>query len=400
MQSLLLCLGKLGAQIRNHHVPACQHAPLGPHLTQLLASRIENLDLLGRGRRSDVACADYRAVQTKSQRSIFSIQAAVVDLRGDHIFRRVARHSLWNERPYKQASNRSVPVRKVKTIRTAGGVTSRRITHVRCRTRLETHPLKSREAESPAVQCRLGVNADSPFSLCPPLIKRNHSGVRLHHFEQEVPIADLRKSCLLFCRTQTRHVVHFSLLYAHDVAPDLGGERRLVHEVRPGERSPHLAFRPFFVPATSRCAHHQPILPECLFIKEDSRIETQRSVELVVCISRLELWRINAELLQQTIGDRTVGRGAVDEESSTVQELPPAAQVKLVSLSMTSEVVVVLKNENASCLSGFLTKEISRGQPANSSPDNHQIVGFAALDGLACALPKGAVAQAVSNLER
>src|ERR1700722_7202846 len=348
MQSLLLCLGKLGAQIRNHHVPACQHAPLGPHLTQLLASRIENLDLLGRGRRSDVACADYRAVQTKSQRSIFSIQAAVVDVRGDHIFRRVARHSLWNERPYKQASNRSVPVRKVKTIRTAGGVTSRRKTHVGGRTRLETHALKSREAESPAVQCRLGVNADSPFSLRPPLIKRNHSGVHLHHVDEEGPIAHRRKSCLLLCRRETWHVVHFCFLDAHDVAPELRGERRLVHEVRPGERSPRLAFSHIIVPATSRRAHHQPILPECLFIEEDCRIETERSVELVVCISRLELWRINAELLQQTIGDRTVWRGAVDEECSTVQELLPATQVKLVSLSMTSEVVVVLKNENAS----------------------------------------------------
>ena len=109
-----------------------------------------------------------------------------------------------------------------------------------------------------------------------------------------------------------------------------------------------MAFRHFIVPAASRHAHHQPILAECLFIEEDSRIETQRSVELVVCISRLELWRINAELLQQTSGDRTVRRGAVDEEGSTVQQLQPAAQMKLVSLSVTSEVVVVLKNENAS----------------------------------------------------
>ena len=89
MQSLLLCFGKLRAQIRNYHVPACQHAPLGPHFRQLLATRIENLDFLSSRGHSDIACANHRAVQAKSQWSIFSVQAAVVDLCGDNIFRRV-----------------------------------------------------------------------------------------------------------------------------------------------------------------------------------------------------------------------------------------------------------------------------------------------------------------------
>ena len=84
---------------------------------------------------------------------------------------------------------------------------------------------------------------------------------------------------------------------------------------------------------------------------------------------------IDAELLEQAVGDRTVGVGAVDQQGPAIQELKPAAQVELVAFGMPTEIIVVFKNENARRASCFFSKEMCRRQAANAFPDDYEIVG-------------------------
>jgi len=109
-----------------------------------------------------------------------------------------------------------------------------------------------------------------------------------------------------------------------------------------------LAFRHFIVPATSRRTHHQAIFTERLLTKENSRLQAQRTIKLMVCKLRIKLWWIDSKLFQQIICHPAVGSGAVDEEGAAIQDLESTTEVKLIPLGMTSEVVVILKNENAS----------------------------------------------------
>src|SRR5439155_20496488 len=115
---------------------------------------------------------------------------------------------------------------------------------------------------------------------------------------------------------------------------------------------------------------------KCIFIEEDSGTQAERPIEVMVGVSRLELWRVNAELLQQAVGYWTIRRGAVDEERSSIQELKPAAEVELVSLGMASKVVVVLKNEDPSGPSCPLAKKVGGGQTADPSSNHHQAISF------------------------
>src|ERR1700744_969764 len=77
-----------------------------------------------------------------------------------------------------------------------------------------------------------------------------------------------------------------------------------------------------------------------------------------------------------------------------------AAEVKLVALGMTSEVVVILQNENARRFSCLFAEEICGGQPADSASNDDQIICFLYPDWLAGRFPKRAIAEAVRGFKR
>src|ERR1017187_10448958 len=73
--------------------------------------------------------------------------------------------------------------------------------------------------------------------------------------------------------------------------------------------------------------------------------------------------------------------------------------MKLVPLGMPAKVVVVFKNQDACRVARALTVEICRRKSAESSPDDHEIIGFVALCGLASILPKCAIVQTMRDFK-
>ena len=93
-------------------------------------------------------------------------------------------------------------------------------------------------------------------------------------------------------------------------------------------------------------------------------------------------------------GRRTFnGIGAAKSEDGAV------ARAKFVALGVPAEVIVVVENQDARLVASGLAEKMRRGESADASADNHQIVGLASVHGLGSIVPEGAVAEFVHGFE-
>ena len=76
-----------------------------------------------------------------------------------------------------------------------------------------------------------------------------------------------------------------------------------------------------------------------------------------------------------------------------------AARAEFVALGVSAEVIVVLENQDARFVAGGLAEIVRRGQSAEASADDDQIVGFACVHGLGSTAPKSAVGDFVHGFE-
>ena len=76
------------------------------------------------------------------------------------------------------------------------------------------------------------------------------------------------------------------------------------------------------------------------------------------------------------------------------------ASAEFIALGMTTEIIVIFKDENAGLAAGRFTEKMGRREPAESPADHHKVVRLTAIDRLARRVPEGSVAQAVSYLKR
>ena len=88
MQRCLLRFGQLRAEIRNHHVPAGEHALARRRPVQRAAARIDHFDAVAAG----IANAQHRAVEANRAARLGSIELRVVGDRGHDVARIAARH--------------------------------------------------------------------------------------------------------------------------------------------------------------------------------------------------------------------------------------------------------------------------------------------------------------------
>jgi hypothetical protein len=93
MQSCLLLLGQLRAEIRNHHVPAGEHALPRCRPVESAAARINHLHAIA----ADVANAQRRAVEANPRCGLGTIELGVVGDGGDDIAGVAARHGGRNQ---------------------------------------------------------------------------------------------------------------------------------------------------------------------------------------------------------------------------------------------------------------------------------------------------------------
>ena len=92
--------------------------------------------------------------------------------------------------------------------------------------------------------------------------------------------------------------------------------------------------------------NRQHVGAECFLIKKNAGNEPCRAVDLSSDVLR-KAGNIDSELLNQPLGDRTVRRWALDRERSTIAEQLAVADRKLVALRMSSEIIVVLDNQDS-----------------------------------------------------
>src|SRR5215475_9152081 len=121
----------------------------------------------------------------------------------------------------------------MKTRRAASRIARSGITHSRRGSGFEVHSLETWQAQCPAVQCRLGVNAYAPFAVCSCLIKRNDGGIGLHDSEKKIFVAEAGEVIFLLRRIHALKIVDRSSLNSKDVPSNCFGKRRLFQEFRP-----------------------------------------------------------------------------------------------------------------------------------------------------------------------
>ncbi len=66
---------------------------------------------------------------------------------------------------------------------------------------------------------------------------------------------------------------------------------------------------------------------------------------------------------------------------------------------MSAEVVVVVEDEDARFSAASLAVEVGRGEAADASPNDDEVISFAGVLGLANGVPERAIAQGVSRVE-
>ena len=82
---------------------------------------------------------------------------------------------------------------------------------------------------------------------------------------------------------------------------------------------------------------------EGLAIEECGGLESPLIVILQVLGAFGELRNVDAQGLQQAVGDRSIGPRTVDFQGAAVHQMEAAAQIELVALGVAAEIVVIVE---------------------------------------------------------
>ena len=138
---------------------------------------------------------------------------------------------------------------------------------------------------------------------------------------------------------------------------------------------------------------------ECLSVEKQFSAQTGRGIQGAVDVLGVRRY-VYTKFLNHALSNRTVGGGAFDGEGTAKAQAEGVVQAELVALGVAPEVVVVVEDEDAGLATGGLAVEM-RGREAADAPSNDdEVIGLTRLFGLTGGIPKGAIAKAVSNVER
>ena len=104
------------------------------------------------------------------------------------------------------------------------------------------------------------------------------------------------------------------------------------------------------------------------------------AIDLAVVAGLVQGRRIDAQGLQQAVGDRAVGERTVDLQGAAVHQVQLAAEVVLVALGVAAEIVVVVEDQDARAGPRGAV-EVRRRQAADAAADDDQVVGLAGVLG-------------------
>ena len=130
---------------------------------------------------------------------------------------------------------------------------------------------------------------------------------------------------------------------------------------------------------------------EGFFVEESGFSEFHRVEQLLVVVL-VEALHVDSEFFQQADGFFAVVAGSFDGLGATVAEQQAVAGLEFVALGVSTEIVVVVEEQDASIGSGELAVKKGGGQATDASADDDQVVGLVVGDGVR---PFLAVAQGV-----
>src|ERR1019366_790733 len=143
----------------------------------------------------------------------------------------------------------------------------------------------------------------------------------------------------------------------------------------------------------------QLVGPKGFLVEENPWLQTQRTVEIFADILVIRR-HINPKLFDQSLCACAIGSRAFNGIGAAESQNRTTARAKFVALGVPAEVIMVLKNQDARLVARSLAEIMRRGQSADASSHDHQIIGFASVHGLGSVLPESTVAESVHAFER
>ena len=153
--------------------------------------------------------------------------------------------------------------------------------------------------------------------------------------------------------------------------------------VEPEETSPRRFAqghgREELAPGHRAVARDQSIRGEALAREEHAEPETVPAIEVEVGELPLAL-DFDPELTQERPRHVAVREWRLDAHRSAVADEDPPLVAELVALGVSSEVVVVVEDEDPALGAEDLPVKVGRGQAGQAAADDHQVVGVGILD--------------------
>jgi len=190
VECCLLPLRQLWTEIRDHHVPAGEHAMLGARGPNPIHPRIDHLGNYRRVAGSPGADGEGGAAEPDADGIIRPIKRAVIDARSHDVFDRAAGHGLRGQAAHEKPRDAGVAIREVEFVRAAIGIAGCGVAHMRCRPGIELQALEAGQIKGPDVERGDGVDPDAPFTVGAALVERDHRRIDLDQVEEIVAIAD------------------------------------------------------------------------------------------------------------------------------------------------------------------------------------------------------------------
>src|SRR5579862_7327746 len=111
------------------------------------------------------------------------------------------------------------------------------------------------------------------------------------------------------------------------------------------------------------------IRAERLAVEEDPLRKTERLIEVAI-VRAVKSIQIDAQFFEQRQGRPTVAIRTIDRLGAAVHQEPSAADLKLVSLGVPAEIVVIIEHEHARGRSA----KVGRGEATDPAADDNDVV--------------------------
>ena len=282
-EGLALVGGQLGAEMRDHRVPAGEHRMPRAHRLQPAAAHVGQLQLTGDGWSGEMADTDDRGFEPQADRGGRLVESLVVGASGHHVLRSASGDGARNQPPHEQAGQRGIAVGEVEEVGLVVGGDGVEV-HPRAGRARQAHPLEAGEAEAPGILGRDGVDPQAEEALGLRLQDRQHVAVAARDGREEVGVAQAGEPRLLVVRRKPGQVVDALGQEPQQVAAGRLGERRRAQERTPLRLQRRACRTRALNPEGSPGPRppHQAIRAEALAIEEDPARHPVRRVESAV----------------------------------------------------------------------------------------------------------------------